>query len=144
MAEEILPGIFQTVPLAQLISVLKPDEPNEGPNRRWLFVDDRGRIKSATAQVLASRKDINARAVGSNIQQALMPITMPLINWAQRIIFMDQDSFDKAKKLLENNTLDTAQLIAKATVLDIPDTFVYMEYGLQETIKQQLPELQTE
>jgi len=144
MTEEVLPGIFETVPLIQLTAALKPDEPKEGPSRRWLFVDQRGRIKSATAQVLASRKDINARAVGSDVRQSLIPITLPLIYWAERIIFMDDASYQQAQNLLTKNALDTAQLIAKSTVLNIPDEFVYMEYGLQETIKQQLPELQTE
>lgn len=117
--------------------------PQEGNFRRWLFVDETGRVGSATAATMAASIGINTRVVGTDFNNCLQPISPILINWAEKIIFLNQTSYDQAVALLNtptySNVLNTLQ--AKSQILDIPSTFVYMEYGLQETIKQQLPDL---
>jgi predicted protein tyrosine phosphatase len=117
--------------------------PQEGNFRRWLFVDETGRIGSATAATMAASIGINARVVGTDFNNCLQPISPILINWAEKIIFLNQTSYDQAVALLNtstySNVLNTLQ--SKSQVLNIPSTFVYMEYGLQETIKQQMPDL---
>ena len=133
--------LLETFPQQVLVAPPKYSIPDEGDFRRWLFVGEEGRVRSATAQVLASRININARAVGSNIGKALQIISLPLIYWAERIIFMDDQAYQQAQDLLASNNLDKATMVAKATILSIPKTWPYMTYDLMETLKQQLPEL---
>lgn len=137
------PSILDTIDKNWLAKPPKHSIPQEGNFRRWVFVDETGRVASATAMALAIKVGINARAVGSNFNNCLQPISPILIEWAEKIIFLNQTSYDQTIALLNtpnySNVLITLQ--TKSEILNIPDTFVYMEYGLQETIKQQLPEL---
>ena len=117
---------------------------NEGDASRWLFVDNEGVIRSATAQTLANKVGINARAVGADYTQALVPISLQLANWAQKIIFLDQDSYDKAAELFQGNEYDWASVISKSQILDITDTanaYFYMSSQLISILKEKLPEL---
>lgn len=136
------PSILDTIDYSWMSKPPKHELPQEGSFRRWLFVDQKGRVESATAAAIATKIGINARAVGSDLNNCLQPISFILIYWAEKIIFLNQASYDQTVALLSekySNVLST--MTAKAQVLDVPNTFVYMEYGLQETIKQQLPEL---
>lgn len=114
---------------------------NEGNAYRWLFVDNEGVIRSATAQTLANRAGINARAVGADYTQALIPISLQLANWAQKIIFLDQASYDKAAELFQGNEYDWASATGKSIVLDTTDTYFYMDPLLVNILKEKLPEL---
>jgi len=114
---------------------------NEGTSYRWLFVDNEGVIRSATAQAVANKAGINARAAGADYTQALVPISLQLANWAQKIIFLDQDSYDKAAELFQGNEYDWASATGKSVVLDITDTYFYMDPQLVNILKEKLPEL---
>jgi predicted protein tyrosine phosphatase len=114
---------------------------NEGTAERWLFVDNEGVIRSATAQVLASKAEINARAVGADYIQALVPISLQLANWAQKIIFLDQASYDKTAEIFQGYEYDWLSVTGKNVILDITDTYFYMQPQLITALKEALPEL---
>ena len=114
---------------------------NEGTALRWLFVDNEGVIRSATAQALAGKAEINARAVGADYTQALVPISLQLANWAQQIIFLDQLSYDKTAEMFQGYNYDWLSVTGKNVILDIPDTYFYMDPLLVNILKEKLPEL---
>ena len=114
---------------------------NENTAERWLFVDNEGVIRSATAQALAGKAEINARAVGADYTQALVPISAQLTNWAQKIIFLDQASYDKAAELFQGHEYDWLSATGKSVILDIADIYFYMSPQLVNILKEKLPEL---
>jgi len=117
---------------------------NEGDASRWLFVDNEGVIRSATAQALANKVGINARAVGADYTQALVPISLQLANWAQKIIFLDRDSYDKAAELFQGHEYDWLSIVDKSQILDLTDTasaYFYMSSQLVTVLKEKIPEL---
>lgn len=114
---------------------------NEGTALRWLFVDNEGVIRSGTAQALASKASINARAVGADYTQALVPISLQLANWAQQIIFLDQASYDKTAEMFQGYEHSWLSVTGKNVILDIPDTYFYMDPLLVSILKENLPEL---
>ena len=116
---------------------------NEGTAERWLFVDDKGVIKSATAQLLAGNVNINARACGVDVQSALVPVSLQLANWAQKIVFLDQQSYDSFAEIFQDYQLDLLSAQAKSITVDLPNTYFYMQYDLVNALKQAMPELTT-
>ena len=114
---------------------------NEGTALRWLFVDNEGVIRSATAQTLAGKAEINARAVGADYTQALVPVSLQLANWAQKIIFLDQTSYDKTAEMFQGNEYDWLSVTGKSEILNIADTYFYMDPQLVNILKEKLPEL---
>jgi predicted protein tyrosine phosphatase len=116
---------------------------NEGTAERWLFVDDKGVIKSATAQLLAGNVNINARACGVDVQSALVPVSLQLANWAQKIVFLDPQSYDSFAEVFQDYQLDLLSAQAKSITVDLPNTYFYMQYDLVNALKQAMPELTT-
>ena len=114
---------------------------NEGVAERWLFVDIEGVIGSATAQALASKVGINARAVGADYTQALVPISLQLATWAQKIVFLDQASYDKAAEMFQGYEHSWLSVTGKSVILNITDTYFYMDPLLVNILKDKLPEL---
>ena len=114
---------------------------NEGLAERWLFVDIEGVIGSATGQALANKAGINARAVGADYTQALVPISMQLTTWAQKIIFLDQISYDKAAEIFQGYEYNWLSATSKSVILNIADTYFYMDPLLVNVLKEALPEL---
>jgi predicted protein tyrosine phosphatase len=103
----------------------------QGQAPRWLFVCSAGLLRSPTGAALAVQRGINARSCGSNFNYALIPCSANLINWAQKIVFVNrenlwqlEDNFLGHKELLE-------QIEQKQIVLNIPDNFEYMDPELQ-------------
>jgi predicted protein tyrosine phosphatase len=103
----------------------------QGQAPRWLFVCSAGLLRSPTGAALAVQRGINARSCGSNFNYALIPCSANLINWAQKIVFVNrenlwqlEDNFLGHKELLE-------QIEQKAIVLNIPDHYEYMDKELQ-------------
>jgi predicted protein tyrosine phosphatase len=114
---------------------------NEGDASRWLFVDTEGVIGSATGQALANKAGINARAVGADYLQALVPISLQLATWAQKIIFLDQASYDKAAEMFQGYEYNWLSVTGKSQILNVADTYFYMSPELVTILKEALPEL---
>lgn len=123
-------------------SIFKTNAPyaNEfqGSGPRWLFVCSAGLLRSPTGAALAIQRGINARSCGSNFNYALIPCSANLINWAEKIVFVNkenlwqlEDNFLGHKDLLE-------QLEQKQIVLNIPDNFEYMDPQLVHLFETEL------
>ena len=107
------------------------NNPYQTDRPRWLFVCSAGLLRSPTGAAMAIQRNINARSCGSNFNYALIPCSANLINWAEKIVFVNQenlwnleDNFLGHKDLLE-------QIERKQIVLNIPDNFEYMDPELQ-------------
>lgn len=133
--------LFSSNQTTQLDEPIRLRPGNEGAYPRWLFVDDAGLIRSATAAWLAGGVDINARAAGSFPMQSLVPLTLQLTNWAQTIVFLDQESFDNTMTLFTPYEGDRLSVQAKARVLNIPNSYFYRQPELVSLLKEQIPEL---
>lgn len=112
--------------------------PYQGNRPRWLFVCSAGLLRSPTGAALAIQKGINARSCGSNFNYALIPCSANLINWAEKIIFVNEDNLHQ----LEDNFLGHKDLLdqieQKQIVLNIPDNFEYMNKQLQGLFETEL------
>lgn len=112
--------------------------PYQGNAPRWLFVCSAGLLRSPTGATMAARYGINARSCGSNFNYALVPCSANLINWAEKIVFVNKENLWQ----LEDNFLGHRNLLEqieqKQIVLDIPDNFEYMDPQLQQIYKTEL------
>jgi predicted protein tyrosine phosphatase len=110
----------------------------QGLADRWLFVCSAGLLRSPTGATMAASYGINARSCGSNFNYALVPCSANLINWADKIIFVNPENLWQ----LEDNFLGHKDLLTqiedKQIVLNIPDNFEYMDYQLQKIFKDEL------
>jgi len=114
------------------------NNPYQGSGERWLFVCSAGLLRSPTGAALAIQRGINARSCGSNFNYALIPCSANLINWANKIVFVNvenlwqlEDNFLGHKDLLE-------QIEQKQIVLSIPDNFEYMDSELVQLFEIEL------
>lgn len=114
---------------------------NQGAYPRWLFVDEAGTLRSATAAWLAGFVDINARAVGSVPQQSLVPLTLQLTTWAQNIVFLDQESYDNTMAMMTPYEGDRLSVQGKSVTLDIPNSYFFRQPELISILKEKIPEL---
>jgi predicted protein tyrosine phosphatase len=103
---------------------------------RLLFVCSAGLLRSPTAQVVASQMGFNARACGS-ANYALIPLSVNLINWANKIIFMNEENY--------HQSLDTFRLVdyhtdieEKKIVWDIVDDYDWGDLVLFNICRQNL------
>ena len=103
------------------------NNPYQGAGDRWLFVCSAVLLRSPSGAALAVKRGINARSCGSNFNYALIPCSANLINWADKIIFVNEENLLQ----LEDNFLGHQDLLnqieRKQLVLNIPDNFVYMD-----------------
>jgi predicted protein tyrosine phosphatase len=112
--------------------------PYQGAAPRWLFVCSAGLLRSPTGAATAIKHGINARAAGSNPHYALIPLSANLINWAQKIVFVNDENYQQALKLFEGHGDLHYQLTTKAHVLNIPDVFEYGETQLVNEFEREL------
>jgi predicted protein tyrosine phosphatase len=112
-------------------AIFKTSAPYNNPYQtdrpRWLFVCSAGLLRSPTGAALAIQRGINARSCGSNFNYALIPCSANLINWADKIVFVNRENLWN----LEDNFLGHAYLLeqieSKQIVLNIPDNYEYMD-----------------
>ena len=104
----------------------------QGDYKRVLCVCSAGILRSATAAVVLSRPpfNFNTRAVGVEYY-ALIPITEPLLYWAQEIVCMTKKQEEKVQKILLGSSARK-----KIICLDIKDSYEYREKALEVLIKE--------
>lgn len=112
--------------------------PYQGDAERWLFVCSAGLLRSPTGATLAAQRGINARSCGSALDHALVPCSANLINWADKIIFVNQENYFEVLGDFADYPDLVAQVKEKAELLDIPDNFEYMDPELQQAFETQL------
>jgi hypothetical protein len=112
--------------------------PYQGSSERWLFVCSAGLLRSPTGAALAVKQGINARSCGSDSHYALIPCSANLINWADKIVFVNEENYFELLGNFDEYPNLVQQIKDKAKVLDIPDDFEYMDPKLQEAFNTQL------
>ena len=96
-----------------------------------LFICSRNRLRSPTAEtVFSGIEGFDVRSAGL-YNDATVPLTPDLVEWADYIFVMENSHREKLRKkfrpFLKNQ---------RVICLDIPDEFEYMEEGLVELLKQ--------
>lgn len=112
--------------------------PYQGDSPRWLFVCSAGLLRSPTGAALAIKKGLNARSCGSSVDYALIPISANLINWADKIVFVNEDNYHQALELFADTSNLHYQLTTKSLVLDIMDMYNYNEAQLVVEFEKQI------
>jgi len=93
----------------------------QGDTKKVLTVCSAGLLRSATLQNFLIREyGYNVRNCGTVESYALIPISEALVLWADEIIFVNRENFDKVRDELEK--LD---VVNKCYVLDIPDIYTF-------------------
>lgn len=107
--------------------------PYQGNAAKVLCVCSAGVLRSPTlANVLHDKLKYNTRAVGSEKDYALIPVTEALVVWADEIVFVNHETF----YTVERNY--SKMLVGKRIViLDIPDDYSYGSEILKEICYEQ-------
>lgn len=114
------------------------NNPYQGNDVRVVFCCSVGMLRSATASKLATR--FNARCCGTS-SLALIPLSVNLITWADKIVFMNPKNLDEAKRTFRNRKEVLARLDIRGVVWDIPDTYEYMDPKLVDILNAKIAEL---
>jgi len=104
----------------------------QGTTKRVLTVCSAGLLRSATLQNhLIQTYGYNVRTCGTE-SYALVPISEALVLWANEIVFVNLENFERVRAELEE--LD---VINKCYILDIPDMYSFNDTELIEICKEQ-------
>jgi predicted protein tyrosine phosphatase len=114
------------------------NNPYQGKQPRWLFVCSAGLLRSPTGATMAAQYGINARAAGSSLEYALVPVSANLIRWADKIVFVNCENYNETLENFEDYNILQLEINQKAVVLDVPDNYNYMNPELQQVFKTQL------
>jgi predicted protein tyrosine phosphatase len=108
----------------------------QGTAPRVLFLCSAGLLRSPTAAKIFSSDPYNwnTRAAGVSVEYALIPVSLPLLFWADKIVLMEQEHYDTLYRLFH---VRIDKLVKEKgedylNVLDIPDNF---EYNAGELVK---------
>lgn len=103
---------------------------NQGPAERVLCVCSAGLLRSPTAAVVLQREfGYNTRSCGSVPDFALVPVDSVLIEWADKIVCMEESH---KKALMDADLLRYYK--GPVIVLGVPDDYEYMDPDLQGLI----------
>jgi len=105
----------------------------QGSATRVVFVCSAGMLRSATAAKVAICMGMNARACGSE-NYALVPLSVNLINWAEKIYFVNNYNIVSSRDTFYDDKDTLSQLNEKAVVWDIEDIYNYDEPQLVRII----------
>lgn len=109
--------------------------PYQGNKPKLLFVCSAGLLRSPTAANKIHKEfGYNTRACGSSKDFALIPISEALIQWADEIVFVNQDNLDD----LDKEEKDLISCLDKTiSVLAIPDEHDWGNPDLEDIILKQ-------
>jgi predicted protein tyrosine phosphatase len=110
----------------------------QGEAPRWLFVCSAGLLRSPTGATMAAKYGINARSCGSDFNYALIPCSANLINWAHKIVFVNEENLWQLEQNFLGHQHLLNQIAKKQVVLNIPDNYEYMNSDLQSFFENQL------
>ena len=103
------------------------------PAKRVLCVCSAGLLRSpTTANVLHQEYGFNTRAAGIVKEYALIPVDEVLIEWADEIVWVEQEKFDEGWEMFKDVLKHK-----KNVILDIPDIHQWNDPELRVTIKKQ-------
>lgn len=107
----------------------------QGSFRKLLFVCSAGMLRSPTAAAIAVGLGHNARSCGSYVEQALIPVSLNLIFWADWIFFLNAINHEETLETFREFPGARTELKAKSVVWNIQDNYEYMEEVLQKEIR---------
>src|SRR5665213_1418780 len=96
----------------------------QGSDPRILFVCSAGLLRSATGANLFAKKGWNTRNCGT-AEYALIPISVNLLAWADKVFFMSEANFNEAIETFAKHEGALNMINKKSVTLGIPDTFEY-------------------
>jgi len=113
----------------------------QGSYVRALFVCTAGMLRSPTAAAIACGMGWNTRSCGTD-RNALINLSEQLINWADKIYFVNSENYETAK-LQFSPDIGIANWVLpaleqKSVVWNIPDEYVYMDPELVKQIQELL------
>lgn len=111
--------------------------PYQGSDKKVLFVCSMGILRSATGARLYADK-YNTRSAGS-WDDALIPVTPILLEWADEVVFVNTANYDQVMKKLDPD--ESFRLLKKSRVLDIPDAYPHMALELIKAFDEQYESL---
>ncbi len=102
-----------------------------------LFVCTAGLLRSPTAAVVGAQKyGWNTRSCGSSTL-ALIPLSVNLIEWANHIVFLDNECFKESLETFALVGYDD-DLRKKGRVLGISDDYNYQDAWLVKLLEQKI------
>jgi predicted protein tyrosine phosphatase len=113
------------------------DNMYQGNASRYLFVCSAGLLRSPTAAKVAMELGYNARSCGS-ADYALIPISVNLIHWANKIFFVEEANYLQAEETFFGDRPTLALLRTKSKVWEVEDYFDYNDYTLRGKVKELL------
>lgn len=113
------------------------DNPFQGKDEKLLFVCSAGILRSATAANLFAKRGYNTRSCGTH-DYALIPLSVNLIYWADKIFFMTGENHTAAEYLFYIYPEVKALLQKKSEVLNIPDIYEYNHPDLIALLEKQI------
>jgi len=124
---------------AEIFSTTTPyNNHYQGSAPRWLFVCSAGLLRSPTGAALAIKKGLNARSCGSNFNYALIPCSANLINWADKIVFVNEENLLQLEDNFLGHDYYLSEIERKKLVLNIPDNYEYMNPDLVNEFEKQI------
>lgn len=94
--------------------------PHQGKYKRILCVCSSGLLRSPTLALVLGNMGHNARAVGSVPSHALIAIDEYLIEWADQIVFVNEENYNDVASKFDLSDVDTITLA-------IPDRYPYRD-----------------
>lgn len=107
--------------------------PYQGTDKKVVFVCSMGILRSATGARLYAHK-YNTRTAGT-WADALVPLTPILIEWADEIVFVNQENATMIFAQLDPD--EYIRVKEKSKILDIPDKYPHMHPNLIKAFQEQ-------
>ncbi len=127
---------------AQIFNLNAPyDNPYQGNRRRMLFVCSAGLLRSPTGAFVGQQRGWNTRACGSHTRYALIPLSVNLIAWANKIIFVNPENLEAALRTFKNTGYEE-EIEQKSVVLNIPDRYEAFDPKLIQIFEEALDEFE--
>lgn len=113
------------------------DNEYQGNSKRILFVCSAGILRSPTGATVGAKMGFNTRSCGTSCY-ALVPLSVNLIHWAQKIFFVNEENSTEANDSFFGDKETTDMLKAKSLILNIEDQFNYMDPKLVQIFEKVL------
>lgn len=107
----------------------------QGEYPRLLFVCSGGLLRSPTAAAVGTTCGFNTRSCGSDLRLALVPISYTLVQWADQIIFMQDENKHQAYEIFRDCLEIIEKLQQRSIVWPVPDNYDYMDKMLVRLVK---------
>lgn len=104
--------------------------PYQGDFKKVLCACSAGLLRSPSLAYYLSTLGYNTRACGTSQDYALIPMDDVLIEWADKIVFVNKENYKYAER-----DFDLGK--KKVVVLDIPDSFAFRDPELMSIIETQ-------